>query len=94
MSGQERSGKLQDLLRLVSFALLVVAVVKELRTPAAERTWHGQIGIVPYDLRPPTFTRVRDRLWNPDNPHVLVPQPFGVGWSVNVGRVWRLLTDR
>lgn len=94
MAEDRRRGKLQDLVRLASFALLVTAVVRELRMPASERTWHGRIGLVPYDLRPPTLSRVRDALWRPDDPRVVVPQPFGVGWSLNLGRIWHLLFRR
>jgi len=78
--------------RLASIALLATAVVRELRTPAPERTWHGRIGIIPYDLRPPTPSRVRAALWRPDEPSIIVPQPFGVGWSLNLGRLWRLVS--
>jgi hypothetical protein len=83
------------MLRLVGIGLLVAAVVKELRTPPAERTWHGVvIGFVPYDLRVPTYTRVRERMWTPDDPHLFAPQPFGVGWTVNVGRLVTLARRR
>lgn len=86
-------GRLQRLVRLASGALLATAVIRELRTPAPERTWQGRIGVVPYDLRPPTLSRVRAALWRPDDPSIIVPQPFGVGWSLNVGRVWRLVSN-
>ncbi len=70
---------------LIGIGLLIASVAKELRLPPAERTWHGQVaGIVPYDLRIPTVARIRAALWNPDNPSVLVPTAFGVGWSVNL----------
>ena len=83
----------RSLVRLVGIALAVAAFVRELRTPRDERTWHGRIGVVPYDLRPPTFTRVRDALWNPDDERVLVPRAFGVGWTVNVGGIWERLSS-
>lgn len=92
MTRQQEAGRLQHLLRLASLALLATAVVRELRTPAGQRTWHGRIGVIPYDLRPPTPSRVRDALWRPDDDRIIVPQPFGVGWSVNAGRVWRLVS--
>jgi Family of unknown function (DUF5808) len=72
--------------------LLVGAVVTELRKPAEQRTWHGRVvGGVPYDLRPPTLARFRAALWDPSKRSVLVPHPFGVGWTVNVARVWELV---
>lgn len=80
--------------RLVAAGLLTAAVVKELRTPAGERTWHGDLGgLVPYDLRPPTAERLRSRIWAPDDPRLIVPRAFGVGWTLNVGRLVRLARD-
>jgi len=31
--------------------------------------------------------RVRERMWAPDDPHLVMPQVFGVGWTVNLGRL-------
>lgn len=84
--------------RVVSFtgaALIVAALVQELRKPSAARTWQGKVaGFVPYDFRPPTAARVRERMWAPDAAGLLVPQVFGVGWTLNVGRVVALLRRR
>lgn len=78
--------------RAVTLALVVAAVFKERRKPAAQRTWHGELaGFVPYDLRRPTLARVRASVWNPESPRLFTPQAFGVGWSLNVGRLVRLL---
>jgi hypothetical protein len=75
--------------------LVVAAVVKELRVPAGERTWHGELaGVVPYDLRPPTVDRLRERFWAPENPRLIVPRVFGVGWTLNVGRLVALIRQR
>jgi hypothetical protein len=75
---------IRRIVSLISIGLLIASVVKELRLPPAERTWHGKIaGIFPYDLRLPTPARLQAALWNPDDPRVLVPTAFGVGWSVN-----------
>lgn len=68
--------------------LVLAAVVTELRKPAAARTWTGRVlNLVPYDLRTPTWRRVRDTFWDPDNPRLVVPHAYGVGWSVNLARV-------
>jgi hypothetical protein len=51
-------------------------------------------GVVPYDFRPPTFARIKSAVWAPDDPRVLKPHAFGVGWTVNVGRLVALLLGR
>ena len=77
--------------RLLSVALVAAALAKELRRPRAEREWHGQVaGFVPYDFRLPTLERARSSLWNPDSPRLFTPQVFGVGWTLNLGRLVRL----
>src|SRR5579859_1073245 len=74
-----------NLARLVGFGLVVASVVRELRLPKEQRTWHGVVfGKVPYDLRPPTFRRLKSVFWNPQNGHIVVPTAFGFGWTVNL----------
>ena len=74
----------------IGFILIGAAVATELLKPAEERTWEGRIaGVVPYDLRRPTLARVRERLWNPADHRVFVPTVFGVGWTVNFGRLFK-----
>lgn len=86
---------LRRLYRLAGAGLVAAAVVKEMRTPAERRDWHGDLaGLVPYDLRPPTLDRLCERMWAPDNPSLIVPRVFGVGWTVNVGRVVQLVRTR
>lgn len=76
-------GKVRGGLRLASAGLAIAAVTQELRSPKAERTWHGRIANVPYDFRAPTPRRLLRRSWAPDDPRIIVPRAFGVGWSVN-----------
>jgi hypothetical protein len=90
----QKKSKLGSTARAVAGALTAAAIVQELRLPREERTWHGTVaGFVPYDFRFPTPSRLRDSFWNPDDDHLLMAQPFGVGWVVNVGRVVKLLRD-
>lgn len=49
---------------------------------------------MPYDFRRPTLQKLRTTVWNPDADHVIVPHAFGVGWSINAGRICRLLARR
>jgi hypothetical protein len=88
-------GGLRRLIGMAAMAAAVAAVTKELRRPASERTWHGEVaGFVPYDFRAPTMDRVKERLWSPDDPRVFKPQVFGVGWTVNLGRLLSLAQDQ
>lgn len=84
---RDRRGKLRGAVRLVSAGLAAVAVARELRKPKKERSWHGTLGKVPYDFRTPSPKRIKRSLWAPDDPRVLVPRAFGVGWSVNFARL-------
>ncbi|MFI2752941.1 DUF5808 domain-containing protein [Cellulomonas sp. P22] len=91
---KKRNG-LQSLIRLITLALVAAAVVKELRTPAQDRTWNGVVaGFVPYDFRVPTATRIRERMWAPHDRRVITPEVFGVGWTVNVGRLVALVRHK
>jgi hypothetical protein len=89
--GKKRLG-LRDVIRLVTIALAVVAVVKELRRPPEEREWNGVVvGCVPYDFRIPTVARFKERVWAPESEHLINPRVFGVGWTVNIGRAVELV---
>jgi hypothetical protein len=91
----ESSGKNRfvGLVRVVLLALGATAVFKELRKPAGQREWTGRVGPVPYDFRRPTLERIRSRLWSPEAP-LVQPQPFGLGWTVNLGRLVAGLRSR
>ena|SRR5579884_1286525 len=68
----------------VLLAILVGAAIRDqLRRPPQERTWHGTIAGFPYDFRMPTLEKVRNTFWNPNDSRLLVPQAFGVGWTIN-----------
>ena len=82
----KRSGGVKPL-KVLAIALAIAAVVKELRLPKEERTWHGALGgFVPYDFRMPTLDRIKAAFWNPDGA-LIVGRPFGVGWTINLGAV-------
>jgi hypothetical protein len=84
-----RKGPVRSLIALGGLALLGAAVAKELRTPPRKRRWNGRIGPFPYDLRPPTAARARERMWNPKGT-LVAPHVFGVGWTLNFGRLLAL----
>jgi len=56
--------------------LILVAVTKNKKT--------GIFLGIPYDLRPPTYDRIKQRYWNPDDPHLFTPRIFGWGWAINL----------
>jgi len=52
---------------------------------------HGEVfGFVPYEFRVPTIARARAHVWSPASRRILTPTTFGLGWSVNLGRLARL----
>jgi hypothetical protein len=79
--------RFSKLARNAALLLVAAAVVDQIRRPADERTWTGNISFFPYDLRIPTKQRVLDRWWNPDDERILTPKVFGVGWDINVFQV-------
>jgi hypothetical protein len=94
LPGRKRKTRLGRLIQLATWGVGAFAVVQELRKPAAQREWNGTVaGVIPYDFRFPTADRLRQRLWNPNGP-VLTPQVFGVGWSLNAGKLVALARDR
>ena len=93
-STKHKMKPLSRLVRMIAFAMLISALRREMSKPAAERTWHGKVWqVVPYDFRPPTWARVRERMWAPDRPELITPNVFGVGWTVNLGRTYAVLTS-
>ena len=90
MKAPRKARKVRALASAVGMALAGAAVLEELRKPPAERVWHGRLwGRVPYEFRPPTMARLRQAYWAPDDPQVFTDTAFGVGWSVNLGRLMR-----
>ena len=77
---------------VASLTLVESALLQELRKPPEQRSWHGRIaGLIPYDLRPPRVERITRAWWNPEDERVFTSQAFGIGWSVNLGRLAGLL---
>ena len=78
---------------MVAIGLVVAAVVQEAAKPRAQRTWRGRVfGLVPYDFNAPTWQRIREAYWNPDDPRLFTDRAFGVGWAINLHRARALLS--
>lgn len=67
----------------IAVGLVAAAIQDQLRRPPAERTWHGTVLNFPYDFRLPTVERLQKTFWNSEDARILVPQAFGVGWTIN-----------
>ncbi|MEZ4521041.1 MAG: DUF5808 domain-containing protein [Thermomicrobiales bacterium] len=74
-----------------SMILLALALWDQLVRDPEHRTRHGQVFGVPYDFRRPTLSKIKERFWDPQDSRLLTPHVFGVGWSVNVGRLAALV---
>jgi Family of unknown function (DUF5808) len=80
--------RIRNLFFSALISLLVGAAIRDqLSRPPEERTWHGDIAGIPYDFRIPTVEKMRTAMWNPNDARLLVPQAFGVGWTVNFYRL-------
>lgn len=44
----------------------------------------GMVFGVPYDFRKPTYRRMKQRMWNPDDERVFTPRTAGIGWTINL----------
>lgn len=47
----------------------------------------GRMAGMPYDLRRPTWSRVKSRWWNPDDRRFFTPKVFGWGYDLNLYRI-------
>lgn len=84
--------KLSDLFKFLAVVLVASALYQELKKPPEEREWHGKIAnFIPYDFRVPTMERLRERLWNPEDPRIFTEHVFGVGWAINFHTVLQKL---
>ncbi|HEY7463311.1 MAG TPA: hypothetical protein VH987_02580 [Candidatus Limnocylindria bacterium] len=83
-------GALGWLLRMAVAAAVVGALYKEMQQPPEKRTWHGQLlNVVPYDFRMPTPARIMRGWWDTGSNRLFNPQPFGVGWVLNLPVAFR-----
>jgi len=51
----------------------------------------GKFLKIPYDFRLPTWKRIKERYWNPNDPRIFTPKVFGWGWTINFYQVLRKL---
>jgi hypothetical protein len=72
------------ILSILFLVYVAIAITQQLQRPPEERTWYGKIAGIPYDFRIPTVERLRATFWNKDTSQILVPQAFGIGWSINM----------
>ena len=79
--------RVKRVMRMLWVALVGAAIADAVRNDRR----HGELfGFVPYDFRMPTAERAKAQTWNPGSTRVLTPVTFGVGWSLNLGRLARL----
>ena len=89
----ELSGAFKRLAILIPAALVTLALWDQIVRDPDYRTWHGRVFGIPYDFRLPIPSRVREAIWSPASERLLSPHVFGVGWTVNAGRVFQLIRN-
>ena len=88
-----KAKSLAGILGWLSLDVALVAVLQELMRPRQFRTWHGRVaGVIPYDFRKPTLRRFANAVWAPENPNLFTDTAFGVGWSLNLAQLPRVMT--
>ena len=89
MADKKKQPSPKDVWRLILMVIAVVAIVQELRKPAAERTWHGKVAdLVPYDFRTPTKERIRNTYWNPEGLSNCALSAWNWLWIAGGGLFW------
>lgn len=84
MSKKKRTKRLiKSIIGVGGAVLITAAVAEQIRLPAEQRTWQGKTFGVPYDFRIPTKESLRSAYWNSETSQILVPRPFGMGWTIN-----------
>jgi hypothetical protein len=73
----------------VMIVLAIVAILDQLGRQPEDRDWNGRVVGVPYDFRMPSINRLLERVWNPNDERIIVPQVFGLGWTVNLYQLKR-----
>jgi hypothetical protein len=86
--------KLNRLIFLATLLVSAAAVAEQLLRPADQRDWHGSVLGIPYDFRRPTLQRFMDAWWNPRDARLFTPRDFGVGWALNLNRLYSLLLSK
>ncbi len=49
----------------------------------------GDLLGIPYDLRLSTIRNFKQRWWNSDDPRIIVPKAFGLGYDINLYQLKR-----
>ena len=83
MKRKKRSRARRIIGSIVLTVLVTAAIRDQLSRPPESRTWQGRVFGIPYDFRFPTLERIRNTFWNENTSQVLVPQAFGIGWTIN-----------
>jgi hypothetical protein len=84
--------RLRRLARLAGIAGLAWAIFTELSKDPKDREWHGELGgVVPYDFRVPTPAKLQRTYWDTGSDKIVKSKAFGVGWTVNLAAIARLL---
>lgn len=74
--------------KILKFTIAAAFAATAIHAYRARKSYGSFCGI-PFDFRVPTIGRIRERMWNPDDPRVITPTAFGAGWSINLYQAGR-----
>ena len=72
-------------MKLFMVAVIAAVIYEEVRKRPGSERWHGRaFGFVPYDLRPPSLSAIREAYWNPKDHRIFTGKVAGIGWGINL----------
>ncbi|MFL2640442.1 MAG: hypothetical protein ACJ0OL_03880 [Dehalococcoidia bacterium] len=77
------------------FTAMVVAgiIVEEIKKEDGVERWKGKsLGFVPYDLRPPALSKIKESYWDTSTNEVFSGKVSGIGWAINFAALRNLLS--
>ena len=82
-----------NLLKLFTAMVVVGIIVEEIKKDDEAERWKGKsLGFVPYDLRPPALSKIKESYWDPTNDELFSGKRGFIGWAINFAALRKILS--
>ena len=82
-----------NLLKLFTAMVVVGIIVEEIKKDDEAERWKGKsLGFVPYDLRPPALSKIKENYWDPTSDELFSGEVSGIGWAINFAALRKILS--